>query len=206
MKTFPFHQGHPDWLAWRLGGIGGSDAGIILFGEMYGVTRADLLAEKVTGTRRETNFAMRRGTRLEPVARGLYERCLGVVAKPLCVMHDSIDWLLASSDGLVAPPGVDPWVIEIKCPCWQDHETALYGYLPPKYVPQVQHVLFAMNLKRCDYVSYTENERFGPSQKLAVVTVQEDAEYQARLLEEEEKFWAQVLAGRVARFQAAGTT
>src|ERR1700676_1944306 len=101
MKLIRLTQGSAPWLAWRQDGIGGSDAAAILGVSPYeDATRANLLREKVTRTEREANYPMRRGTRLEPVARALYQRVALCVAEPVCVEHSQADWMRVSLDGL----------------------------------------------------------------------------------------------------------
>jgi putative phage-type endonuclease len=196
VKILTLGQGSPDWIAWRRGGIGGSDAPVIMgTAPKEWSTREQLLEEKVTGKRRDTDFAMRRGTRLEPLVRELYAREVGLRVEPVCVAHSEVDWLLASLDGLCCADSGE-WIAEIKCPNWMDHDTALAGIVPAKYVPQVQHCLFVADVTRCDYVSYSENQRFAERDRMVVVRVGADAEYQAALIEAEEAFWAEVCAAR----------
>lgn len=198
MRVVNLQQGSAEWLGWRLGGIGGSDAPAILGQSPY-ATREQLLDEKVRGTKRETNFAMRRGTRMEPIARSMYERKYSqVTVQPLCVQHDDCEWLMASLDGLVMDNGEPVGEIEIKCWKWQNHDMVLAGCVPTEAVAQIQHQLLVAGLDWCDLVSFSENEKFPANQRLAVLRVEADAEFQATLLGAEEQFWSQVLAGREA--------
>lgn len=142
-------------------------------------TRENLLREKAEGWERPTNFAMRRGTRLEPV----------------CVEMQGAAWARVSLDGLcryrAIPCGV-PWVLELKVPGWEAHDKALAGVVPDYYVPQCQWQLLVTDLYRLDYVSYSENSRFAERDRLAVVTVWPDEAMQAELLEAAVKFWLEV--------------
>lgn len=195
MRLVRLEQGTPAWKAWRYGGIGGSDAAAILGLSPYS-TREELLVEKATRLERESTFAMRRGNRLEPVARSLYcrnERCR---AEPVCVEHDDATWMRVSLDGLCEAPERDRWVIEIKCPSWQAHDIALAGLVPVHYQPQCQWQLLVTGLDRLDYVSFNDGVRFDLRDRLAVVPVAPDAEMQGRLLEECERFWQEVLTAR----------
>ena len=198
MRILSYGQGTPDWLAWRKGGLGASDAPVLMGVSPY-TTREQLLAEKVTGERRETNFAMRRGNRLEPTARELYRIVRQCDAAPQCVMHDSIDWLLASLDGLCHDHHGEEWIAEIKCWRWQNHDLCLGGVVPDEVYPQIQHQLLVTGLTRCDLVSYTEADRFSEHQRLAIIEVAANPEYQAELLAACAEFWAEVVEGRVAR-------
>jgi putative phage-type endonuclease len=186
MRVLDLEQGSPAWHRWRAGGIGGSDAPVIM-GVGF-VSADDLLAEKLGRARREATFAMRRGLRLEAEARDLFCRERGVLVRPACVEREDLLWLRASLDGL------DFWgelVLEVKCPHVIDHEIALAGVVPHHYWPQVQHQLLVTEAPLLCYASYSLAERFGGPERpsLAVVEVTHDAEYQAALLEAETAFW-----------------
>jgi putative phage-type endonuclease len=196
-------QGSPEWRRWRFeSGIGGSDAPIVMGVSPFS-TRPRLLREKLRYVQREETFAMRRGTRLEPQARYRYERLVGCKATPTCIQHDDREWLIASLDGLCAPGpncrygrNAPAWVVEIKCPKWQDHLLALEGRVPEYYLPHVQHILLASGCDRCDYVSFNDGQRFDPEDQLAIVPVIFDPEYACQLLDAEEAFWWRVRSHR----------
>lgn len=197
-------QGTPAWKRWRLDGLGGSDVAAVLgLSPFADATRERLLHEKATGAERETNFEMRRGTRLEPVARELYALHADCDVDVVCVEHPDAPWVRVSLDGLCRPRDRGdgpwaPWVLELKCPNWKVHDLALAGLLPAYYRVQVQWQLLATGLDRCDYASFNDGRRFAPADQLAVVTVGADPEEQAALLEAGERFWAEVLAARDA--------
>lgn len=201
MKIIPHEQGTPAWRYWRRAGIGGSDVAAILgIAPFKDATRDNLLREKLTGQERETNYSMRRGTRLEPLARELYARHAGCTAVPVCVEHRDAPWIRCSLDGVCNEfprrGGSPSWVLELKCPRWEVHDLALAGIVPEYYAVQCQWQLLCCGLDRCDFVSFTENDRFGEADRLAVVTLRTDAEIQGRCLEAAEPFWAEVVAGR----------
>lgn len=199
MKLIRITQGTPAWLTWRQGGIGGSDAAAIL-GLSPFATRENLLREKISRTEREMNFAMRRGVALEPEARALYEERHRCLSPPACVEHDQHSWMRVSLDGLASQRNLrEQWGVEIKCGNWETHSATLAtGEVPEHYRPQCQWQLLVSDLPFLHYVSFTKHERFGEADRLATVVVDHDAELQARLLEECEKFWGEVLEGRKA--------
>ena len=162
-------------------------------------TRAELLAEKITGERRETNFAMRRGNRLEPIVRGLYALRAGVPVEPACVSHGEYPWMLSSLDGLLLDVVRGMMIAEIKCWKWQNHDQVLAGLVPAEVFPQIQHQLMTTGLDVCDLVSYSKKEDYSEEERFAVLEVKVDAEYQAELFDAEVAFWAEVQAGREAR-------
>lgn len=203
MKVIPHEQGSLAWKLWRRSGVGGSDVAAILgIAPFPDATRANLLREKVTGAERETNFSMRRGTRLEPVARELYARHAGCTAVPVCVEHPDAAWMRCSLDGVCQSrprvAGSAAWVLELKVPRWEVHDYALAGIVPDYYAVQCQWQLLVCGLDRCDFASFTENERFAERDRLAVVTLTTDAEVQGRCLEAAEPFWREVVAARAA--------
>lgn len=199
MKLVRLPQGSPQWKGWRMSGIGGSDLAAIMGLAPYAdATRENLLAEKVTGRERETNFAMRRGTLLEPQARAAYAERAVCVADPVCVEHDDAPWMRVSLDGLCYRRYAvgQPWVLELKCPAWQTHDLALAGIVAKHFLVQCQWQLLVTGLDRLDFASFNPSQRFNPADWLAVVPVEADAEVQAETLGAAEGFWAEVCAAR----------
>jgi putative phage-type endonuclease len=205
MKIIDLSQGSPAWIHWRDSGVGASDAPVIMGVDYYGVTRERLLHEKITGEKRKTNFEMRRGNRLEPLARSLYEQQLGYPhrVEPAVIEHSEHSWMRASLDGVVEnhDTGEVLRICEIKCWSWDKHDSTLAGVCPAVVYPQIQHQLLCAGLQFCDLVSYTENEKFDKADQLAVLEVVADPEYQHKLFELEKAFWGEVLAGREARLR-----
>jgi predicted phage-related endonuclease len=136
---------------------------------------------------------MRRGLRLEPVARRLYEQRTGHLMEPCCVEHDRHGWLRASLDGLDLAGEL---VLEVKAPHAGDHRLALAGRVPGHYWPQVQHQLAVTGCPLLHYLSYSENRAFSVGERLALVEVRPDPDYRARLLWAEWCFWGAVVLER----------
>jgi len=179
-------QNGTTWLAWRRGGVGASDAPVIM-GVSPWMDLETLWLEK-TGRHpgRPSSHAMRRGVALEPEARARYIRVTGTHVEPVCLEHTSRNWMRASLDGLSADGGT---AVEIKCPGAADHEIALAGGVPEKYLPQLQHLLAVSGARVCHYWSYRDGEG-------ALVEVAPDRAYARRLVERELEFWRHVLADR----------
>ncbi len=190
MRYVRLQQGSAHWEAWCRGGIGSSDAAAIMGVSPWQTARQlwEVLTERAVPEK--PNFAMRRGRRLEPMARRLYEERTGCLMEPCCVLHARQDWLRASLDGLDLSGTL---VLEIKVPHVQAHRLALRGQVPECWWPQVQHQLAVTEAARLHYVSYSENREFGPHEQLAVVEVAPDPVYQARLLHVEWCFWGRVV-------------
>jgi putative phage-type endonuclease len=205
VRLLNLDQGNPEWHIWRSGGIGASDATIIM-GLSPWFTREQLLRRKVSEFRERSsgvkrskppsgqqadNGAMARGHRLEPLARDLYSSLTGIRVRPVCVIHDELEWHRASLDGLSEDNQIP---LEIKCVNIQDHMAAVEGCVPTKYVPQVQHQLFTTGLPELHYWSYSDNRSLAPRQKAVLVPVKPCLEYQQKLLVEEAKFWHELQA------------
>jgi putative phage-type endonuclease len=180
-------QNTPEWHRWRLQGIGASDAPVVM-GDAPFRTRRYLWSVK-TGLARESGVgpAARRGRALEYTARIAYERHTGIQMEPLCLVHDGLEWMRASLDGLSFDGAI---VLEIKCPWGNRDQAALReGRVPAHYYAQVQHQLEVSGAEELHYWSF--DGKAG-----TLVTVRHDREYVAKLLETETAFWLRVLEQR----------
>jgi len=203
MNIISLVQGSEAWEAWRHEGVGASDLPMVLDISPYDdATRASLLEEKVTRLRRPINYAMRRGTKLEPVARDLY-LATGEIWEggPVCLQHPDYPWARASLD-LLCRDAWEQWIAEIKALKKERHQEALAGSVPYFYRPQLQWQMFCSGLKRTDYVSYSELAYFG-DKRLAVVPVERDDREIDRLLNAAAEFWMEVIDERERREVAA---
>jgi len=171
---------HQKWLDWRRGGLGSSDAPVIM-GVSPWKTKYQLWEEKVFGSPKDyENAAMVRGREKEEEARCEFERMLGVSVFPKNVAHESVDWMRASLDGIDLDGKV---MVEIKCPGKEDHFVALKQKIPAKYFPQCQHQMLVTGLNSMFYFSFD-------GKKGVIVEVKRDQEYITRLWEEEHNFWS----------------
>jgi putative phage-type endonuclease len=180
-------QNTAEWLRWRLAGIGSSDAPVIM-GEAAFKTRRLLWAIK-TGRARDFagNPASRRGHALEHIARNAYERQFGVQMEPLCLVHEKLEWMRASLDGLSFDGST---VLEIKCPLnLRDHRAAQQGRVPSHYYGQLQHQLEVSGAEEAHYWSFD-----GRSGRL--VRIRPDRDYMKRLVDQEGEFWRRVQEDR----------
>jgi putative phage-type endonuclease len=187
-------QNTPDWHRWRQQGLGASDAPVIM-GEAAFKTPRMLWSIK-TGRMQEDapGPAARRGRELEQLARRAYEREAGIQMEPLCLVHDELEWMRASLDGLSFDGST---VLEIKCPMNVRNQTAAQqGSVPPQYYAQLQHEL---EVSQADEVHYWSFDGTAGS----LVKVRPDREYLKRLLDAEAAFW-QLVRGNVWPEQAGG--
>lgn len=173
-------QGSDEWLNWRGRGIGSSDAPIIM-GVSPFKTVQELYEEKTNKEKKERyqNDAMARGSRLEGPARAYVEIHTSIDFEPGVHTHGVYDFIRASTDGWNEALGI---VLEIKCPGKADHGTARSGQVPKKYYPQLQHLLLVTGGRGLLYFSY--DGRGGH-----LIKVDNDFEYQEKLLQKEIKFW-----------------
>lgn len=171
-----------EWSVWRSKGIGSSDAAVIL-GVSPWKTLFELYEEKAgIHTIDQSNWATRRGTEMEPMARANYEMDTGLECPPKLFVHPEYSFIRASLDGWNEENRV---VLEIKCPGKEDHETAKRGVVPEKYYPQIMHQLLASGGSRADYYSFDGTSG-------VVVSVTPDLEYLKEYLIKAQDFWHMV--------------
>jgi putative phage-type endonuclease len=185
-------QGSEAWLKWRGKGLGSSDAAVLL-GWSPWKTALELFEEKMGRYTPEFSefqrSAMARGTRLEPVIRRWYEQREGKLFTEAVATHPEHEFMRASFDG--RNTDLDR-VLEIKAPNGKDHGLALNGYVPEKYIPQVQWLMMVGGHESCDYVSFGKNaDNFDT---YAVVNVKRNAAIQAELKRRALIFWEAVQA------------
>ena len=157
-------QGSPEWMALRVGKIGGSRISDLLTegrGGAESLTKRkyknELIRERLTGRKLDTykTPAMQRGIDLEPMARAWYEvKYNTFVDQVAIVLHPSIDGGQCSPDGIVEATNS---LIEIKIPNPENHLDNLLtgGKQLEQYYDQVQWQLACMPEKEfCDLVSY----------------------------------------------------
>jgi len=197
MRVTNLTQGTAEWLRWLASGLGGSDAPAIAGVSPW--TTPLVLWQRRTGAaaEEEDDFAMRRGRRLEPIARRLYEASTRILTAPLCGRHERHSWMRVSLDGITLAGDL---VLEIKAPNRDAHTLALKGQVPEHYWPQLQHELAVSGAPLLHYVSITENQAFGATKDLPQiappVAVRPDPDYIDRLIATEAEFWEMILCRR----------
>ena len=151
-----------EWFAARLGKVTASRIGDIMAKTKsgYGAARknymAQLLCERLTGTREETfiSATMQRGTDLEAKARATYMLLTGELVEEVgFVKHPIISMAGASPDGLINDDGL----IEIKCPNTATHLEFIRTKKPKsEYILQMQWQMACTGRSWCDFVSYDD--------------------------------------------------
>lgn len=172
-------QGSIEWLELRAGKFTGSRFADLMATTRSGpsASRANLIVtlalEILTGEPEQTyqNDAMRRGTELEPFARGAYEAHTGELVEQVAfVEHPTMPYVGVSPDGLLGTDGL----IEIKCHASQaKHLAALRdGSHAAEYRWQIQGQLWVTGRHWCDAVSF--DPRFPVGLQLAIHRVERD--------------------------------
>jgi len=189
LRVHNLEQGSPEWLNWRMTGIGSSDAPTIMNGSHFNRNRHDLWNEKLGKVLPRTfnafqSYRMRRGQILEPDARYWYAQSMQVEVEPICCTHSCFDWIKGSLDGWVTGSRT---VLEIKAPNDKDHDLALDQQIPKKYIPQVLHLLLVTGGSQLHYLSYSPGRP--KAERFALVSFLPEATALRELLRKEETFW-----------------
>lgn len=172
-------QGSTEWLAARAGKFTASRFADLMATTKSGpsASRQNLIVavalERLTGEPEQTfqNDAMKRGTELEPLARGAYEAKTGELVELAAFVTDP-GWpsVGISPDGLLGEDGL----VEFKCPASQaKHLAALRdGAHAREYRWQVQGQMWITRRQWCDVVSF--DPRFPDGLQLAITRVERD--------------------------------
>jgi putative phage-type endonuclease len=176
-------QNTPEWHCWRRQGIGASDAPVIMGETPFKTPRALWTIKTGRAQEAPAGPAARRGQELERFARRAYERQTGIQVEPLCLVHQELEWMRASLDGLSFDGAT---LVEIKCPLSaRDRTSAQQGRIPSQYHAQLQHQLEVSGAERAHYWSFHGTEGI-------LLEIRPDREYVRRLIEAETAFWQRV--------------
>src|SRR5258708_33099507 len=99
MKKLNLQQGSTEWLELRNNKIGASDAPVIMEVSPW-TTPFQLWQMKMGLTKVAQNEAMKHGLTYEPIARIKFMEEVGCHILPIVALHDEIDFMLASFDGV----------------------------------------------------------------------------------------------------------
>jgi putative phage-type endonuclease len=172
-------QNTQEWLDFRKGKIGASDAPVIM-GLSPWMTPLELYNEKVLGKERPSNWAMERGKELEPKAREMMEKMLLIKLEPKVVTHPEHEWMIASLDG-ISEDGKT--AVEIKCPSSiASHLKAMGSEIPDHYQCQMQHQMAVTGLKKMIYGSYFQGE-------CEVIELARDEKFINSMIKKEKEFF-----------------
>lgn len=176
MKKIKLKQRSKEWIQWRSERICASDVPIIMGVSPY-KTPEKLMDEKLKCYDSVPNQYMQRGIDLESIALKQFEKETGLCLFP-CVGEHENGWMAASFDGMTLDEDA---ICEIKCPGKKDHQLALEGVIPPKYIPQLQHQMYVSGLNFSFYYSFD-------GEKGKVIEVKRDDAYIEKMIEKEIEF------------------
>jgi putative phage-type endonuclease len=201
-KLIELDQGAADWLQWRLGGLGGSDANLLAayflgldfpYGDTWpGAALYKLWAEKTKRNPLKPSKDRSWGDYKDPLVHGKEmevearrwwcEETLEMGA-PACLEDEARPHMRTSLDlyveGVVAA--------EVKCPKEpKDHRAAKEGQIPRKYLGQLHHNYAVAACPEFHFVSYYEGEG-------VIVPFVPDPQFMGDLLEAEGTFWRWVI-------------
>ena len=156
MKILDFDQRSDEWQNIRLGKFGSTDAqAVATNGKGLETLVYKKVAEIISGKADETyiNPDMERGIESEALARTAYEIETGNDVKQVgYVLYN--DYVGGSPDGFVGDDGI----IEIKSMRDYNYIRALHSQkVEPKYLWQIQHLLYITGRKWADYVVFNDN-------------------------------------------------
>ena len=151
MKLLSLEQGSPEWIEWRKTVITATDSAVILGESPYKTAYCLYMQKKGLYAPDEINDRMLKGQLLESEARMCYEMEVAQLMNPAVVVHDDLNFLAASLDGLSEDM---TRAVEIKCPGKKTHSIAKKGKIPDIYIWQLQHQMLVTGLPFIDYFSY----------------------------------------------------
>jgi hypothetical protein len=169
MKIHDVKQGSDEWLALRRQYFTGSALGEwLLDGDRTKTSRkawSNAIWNKLGELSQDDepnfpNWAMKRGTEMEPLARAAYERHTGFTVREVGFISHDCDGFGVSPDGLIYQELTHPeWIavhgLELKCPVartmlkWLDA-----GTLPDEHKLQVHASMAASGLDRWDFFAW----------------------------------------------------
>lgn len=163
-----------EWLKFRQGKIGASDAPAIMNVSPW-QTPYQKWEEKVFGVTQKENPAMRRGQEQERIIISWVEDKLNIKLDTQEIFtHPKINYMIATIDGFNHEKKI---MVEVKCPMKKN-----YDKVPVHYMPQLQHQMEVTGLDGMYFVSHNGYEG-------VIFEVARDQEYIDTLLKEEEKFF-----------------
>jgi len=182
---------HKAWLEWRRSGLGSSDIAV-LTGVHAWKTKYDIWKEKVHGSQnQDDNEAMAHGREMEPIARKWIEDKYDIFLEPRNVERLDKPWMRCSIDAITFN---GKKVFEIKCPFRniKDHEMAVNGKVPEKYLPQLMWIMCCTDL---DHITYVSKHPYADS--YAEVVLYKEYMYCIDLMKEAENFWNNHVLARI---------
>lgn len=198
MRPLTASQNNSDWLNSRAGKITASRAkDVIAYSKRDGKPlqsrtdyAGDIFAELFTGEPRAQVRAapLDWGHDVEAAARAAYEATTGEIVEIVgFALHSTLDYIGASSDGLVGESGQ----LQIKCPYNPFvHATTWRSGMPDEHMPQIQFELWVTGRAWSDFVSY--DPRMPEHRRLYIQRISRDEKLIEHIAESAASLWAEV--------------
>ena len=173
-------QNSDDWHLWRFGGIGASEAPIIMGVSPY-KTAYQLYEEKLGLADYPVNeFVTNLGHEWEAVARARFELETDIIVEPLCIEHETHPWLRASLDAANVEEEI---FAEIKYMGLNNFTVVKNSNLPlPHHKPQVDMQFMVTGFKSAYYVCYNLDKEYKEITNYLTIKVVPDVDYIERVL------------------------
>ena len=189
MIIVDIEQGSPKWLHWRKEGITASEMPVIMGVSPYQKMEELFLQKIGEAPETESNFAMKRGSDLEPAIRAAAIKATDIEFRPVVICHSDHRWAKASLDGfsIFASENV---ILECKLNGRLNHEAvAVSETIPEHHMIQIQWQLFCSGATHAVYASSMGS----PESDLAIAKIFPNFDLHKILLEKAQWFYNCVL-------------
>lgn len=178
-QRISLEQNTPDWLAFRRGKIGASDAPIIMgvspWKTPYGLWNDKVFPEH---SKQKYTIAMQKGHEIEEKVINWFFLQYGFSVYPCVLQSIENPWMIASMDGFSGDGTIQ---LEIKYANESDHFDVKRQMVPDKYKPQLQHQMSVSGNDFCYYASCYRDD-------IQVIMYHRDQEYIDKIIEKEKEF------------------
>lgn len=190
-----------DWLKWRKGGIGSSDAAILQGESDYGTPLTvyeDKITEKVE---EETGYILDKGNKVEIRIRSLFNAVFGKNFAPSVHELEGYPFIRASLDGSEGDEFMEckllssidsRKIVNEGAPGFIHWKNAKEkGIVRKDHWIQIQHQFLATGKKKCHYLALKEDKakKFPDWSDIAHVEVLPDPDFMLKLFADHSEFW-----------------
>lgn len=183
---------HQDWLGYRRGGIGGSDAAAIMGASPFATAR-DLYYDKknlkpVNPYGEEENWVAKKvGHLLEELVAEIFSKKTGLEVYPIHKMfqHPHYPFMIADVDYFIAFPDGRTGILECKTTNYNCQDKWADDSIPPNYEYQTRHYMAVMDIDVA-YIAclYGNNEN-----EFIIRKIERNMDEENEMIREEQFFW-----------------